>query len=734
MKKVSKAILSLILTLALLLGCVVTAFAASKKDTLEVGVGRGDITGPITSISTGYNSVTDLMEGLLTRLNARAFVVKKGSTQMAYCSAELVHMTESIKPGVLEELHKRGLNQYNEANTMLSATHCHASTSNVSWYGLYDLVNGVPGYDEDSYKYIVKGIADAIENATKDLAPGKAKLAYAKTDIHSYNRSLDAAKWDVNYDAKKFKNDLDAVANTPDKEMSVISFAHDKEGPIGCIAFFPSHGTSNGIDNRLVAADHKGYAAYKVEQEMGNGYICALPQNESGDVSPNKPQDKDYHLAFERPADIDKSLDPIENQIVPGTEEANWIMKILKGGPGVTTINLSPKLAYNYTTVDFSNIKVDKKYIGPYHMPYDDVDHAQTSEPCIGAAIIAGDEEGAPVDNAKEGAVRRDYSIDPKTGKVSVKEVNFAETIELYGLQYLFDPLWPTAMKILQSDGYDDAQMEKVVCLAVGKLMQKTQPVQLFQIGELAIGGCSFELNTEQGRRIRECLTKTLAPAGIKKVIMSTHTNAYSQYVTTREEYAAQHYEGSTCLFGPWSGSALEQELDKLAQDLVKGKQSPAGPSLAKEKTKLAIPTYASVDKPKADTNDPGQLVTDVAKGTYKNGEKVEATFTAANPRNICLLSLDGRTDLVPKDYSYLYVQKKEGNKWVTVRVDEDPYTYIHYTGHAYLGNGYNATVGWLLRNVDPGTYRLVYNGVAKDSSTQYHAFSVASAPFNVVK
>lgn len=732
MKRIQKALLSLILTLALLLGCMGTAFAATGKNTLEVGVGRGDITGPITSISTGYNSVGDLMEGLLTRMNARSYVVKKGNTQMVYCSAEMVHMTESIKPGVLKELQKRGLTQYNEENTMLAATHCHASTSNVSWYGLYDLVNGVPGYDEDSYKYIVKGIADSIEEATKNLAPGKVTLAYAKTDIHSSNRSLDAEKWDVNYDPKKFKDDLDAVENTPDKDMTVVSFSHDKGGPIGCISFFPSHGTANGVDNKLVAGDHKGYAAWKVEQEMGNGFVCALPQNESGDVTPNWPQKEDYHKPFMRAADLDKSLDPIENQIVPGQEEADWTLKILKGGPGITTIELSPELGYNYTTVAFDKIKVDKKYIGPYHMPYDDVDHAATAEPCIGAGMLALDEDDVRGGHAKEGAIRRNYSLDPKTGKVTVQEVNFAENIELYGLEYLFDPLWPTVTRVLQSDTYDDVQMEKVVVLAVGRLMQKTQPIQLFRIGELAIGGTSFELTTEQGRRIRECLSNTLSSLGVKRVVMSTNSNAYSQYITTREEFAAQHYEGSTNLFGPWSGSALEQELDKLAQDMVNGKKTPAGPSLAQEKTKLAIPTYASVEKPKPDTNHPGRLVSDVPKGSYKNGEKVEVTFTAANPRNICLLSIDGRTDLVPKDYSYLYVQKKEGNKWVTVRTDEDPYTYIHYTGHAYLGDGYNATIGWLLRNVEAGTYRLVYNGVAKDSNTTYRPFTAVSGPFTV--
>lgn len=731
MKRLWKSVLGMVMSLSLLIGIVGAGFSASAESALKVGVGKGDITGPVTSISTGYNSLGDLMNGLLMRLNARAFTVAKDDKKVVYVSAELVHMTESIKPGVLEELKKRGLTDYTEENTMISATHCHSSTSNTSWYGLYDLVNGVPGYDEDNYKIIVKGIADAIEAADKDLAPGSVTLSFGETDIHSYNRSLDAKKWNVNYDASQYKSDLEAVEKTVDKEMSALFFAHDKGGDIGMIAFFPSHGTSNSIDNTLVASDHKGYAAYAVEQKMGRGYVAAFPQNESGDVSPNKPQDADYHLAFRRPADVDPTLDVLENEIVPGQEEADWAMKLKAGGPGITTIKLSPTVAYNYTTVDFSNIPVDKKYIGKWHMPYDDLDHARTSEPCIGAGIIAGDEEGAPVDNAKEGAVRHDFKLDAN-GNVVRTKVDFNE-IHLSGLEKLFDPLWPTAMKILQSDKWDEEQMEKVVCLAVGHtgLMQPVTPLQIIQIGEVAIASCPFELNTEQGRRTKEVLTQTLAKAGVQKVILSTHTNAYSQYVTTREEYAAQHYEGATCLFGPWSGAALTQELDKLAQDLVAGKQTAKGPALRTDKTKLAIPTYISLEKPGVDSGNPGVKVEDVRQTPYHNGERVTATFQAANSRHIPILREQGRKDLVPDNYTYMAVQKQEGGKWVTIRTDADPYTFIQWNGNGVTKQK-NATVGWLLRDVEPGTYRLIYNVVAKKASDSYKAFSVASSAFQV--
>ena len=707
MKRIQKNLISLLLVVSMIATLGITGFAsASAAGGMRVGVGKADITGPITDISTGYNSLGDLMEGLLMRLYARAYIIESNGQSIVYATAELVHMTESIKPNVLKELARRGLTQYTEDNVMLSATHCHSSTSNVSWYALYDLINGVPGYDDESYSLIVQGIADAIQRAHEDLAPGSVSLAYANTDIGNYNRSLEAVKWNVNFDASKYASDYDAAVNTVSKEMSVLRFKHDGEGDIGLLSFFPSHGTSNGIDNTLVAADHKGYASWYVEEQMGGDYVAAFPQNESGDASPNRPHQEDVKEAFQRPMDLDPSLDPIENEIVQGQEEADAALRILKGGAGVTTINLSNQVAWDYTTVDFSDIAVDKKYIGDYHMPYDDVDHAHTSEPCIGAGIIAGDEEGAPVDNAAEGSVRHDYRLNPETGEVEITKCDFS-----------------------MIDGYDEEQMEKVVCLAVGNLMQKAQPLQVFRIGELAITGCAFELSTEQGRRIRAVLEETLRPLGVRKVINSTHSNAYSQYMTTREEYAAQHYEGATTLFGPWSGAAMTQELDKLCQNIVAGRHSPAGPALNETgPAALVINTPAAAIPAAADTGNPGSLINDVEKDSYVNGETVTAIFGGANPRHITDMRLAGK---LTEDYTYLEVQKLVNGNWVTVRTDADPYTYI-YVKSPSLGQPLQASVNWLLRNVEPGTYRLVYNGYSKDLLGNYKGFTSESKPFLV--
>ena len=571
MKKLLKALLSFVLCASILL--TLMPFGLADGDgKLKVGAAKVDITGPITDISTGYNSLGDLMEGLLTRLYARAFVIDNGETPVVFVSAELVHMTESIKPGVIARLRNDNYDMFSEENVMLTATHCHSSTSNTLWFALYDLINGVPGYDDESYKIIVRGIAKAIEQAYDNRVSGSASLVYKETTIRASNRSADAF--------------------------------------------------------------------------------------------------------------------------------------------------------------------LTNKNVGEYYMPYDDLSSGtvKTSEPCIGAGIIAGDEEGAPVDNAAEGAVRHQFIWNEETQSYERIPCDFT-MIDLKGLPYLFKPLWPTAMKILQSDGYDKAQAEKVVCLAVGKLMQKAQPLQIMRIGSVAIAGVPFELTFEQANRTRTVLENTLSSAGVTKVIIATHANAYSQYVTTREEYAAQHYEGATCLFGPWSGAALTQELDKLAQGIVSGEKADPGAALMQKTPFKLVYTAAAIADPVIDRKGYGEIKADVSKDTYAEGEWVTASFKGVNPRNVSNLTI--RDSTLVDGYSYMEVQKQiDEDEWVTVLTDTDPYTTFRCVSSAR--DGWTATVGWLINgdSFDGGTYRLVYNGIAKSlvkAKMSYIPFSAESSPFKVI-
>ena len=716
--RILAAALCLVMTLGLL-GSAPVSGSARAADELLVGAGVGDITGPITEISTGYNSLGDTMEGIMMKLYARAFIVSDGEERICYVSAEIVHMTESIKPGVLKELSKRGLTQYTEENTMLAATHCHSSPSNTSWYALYDLINGVPGFDDLYYKVVVQGIADAVENAHNSLRPGSIKLASGKVEDAVYNRSLEAYGWNI--DAAEYPETL----NT---EMTLLRFDGADGSAVGELNFFGSHGTSNSINNTLVSSDHKGYAAYSFEQLMGDGFVAAFAQNESGDASPNRPQE-DVTADFLRPVDIDPALDVIENEIVHGEKELNAALALYNSADDTLSANVD----FRYTNVDFSSIKVDPEYIGKYHMPYDDTENAATGTPCIGAGIMAGDEEGAPVDSAAEGQVKNTFTQN-EDGSWTKNEFDFT-SLDLSGLQYILGPLWPTAMTVIGSSRHDELQAEKVVCLPVGDLMQTIQPLQVFTIGELAIVGVPFEYTAMQARRTRAVLEKTLAPAGVKKVVFSTLTNSYSQYVTTREEYAAQNYEGSTVLFGPWSGAALTQELDTICQNLADGVPSDHGPAAADKSSAPILKTSAAVTGVVRDSGNFGKVVTDV-NAAYFKGEKVTAVFQGAAPRNVAQCRIWGTLDkLYPDGYSYMEIQQKDADgNWAAVCTESDPYTTFSWARDgANLSPKSLVTLSWLLKgDAEAGTYRMKYNGISKNLFGSYKAFSGVSGEFTV--
>jgi neutral ceramidase len=720
LKKITAAALCFVLLCGVLpwQGLAVRAEASGMK----VGVGTGDITGPVTEISTGYNSVGDVMKGVLMKLNARAFVVENGDNRVCYVSAEIVHMTESIKPGVIKELNARGLGgRYNVQNVMLAATHCHSSPSNTSWYSLYDLVNGVPGFDDVYYRVVVRGIADAIQAADADLQPGSVSIASGNIEGAVANRSFDAYK--QNFDA-----DPDAdIYSSVNSEMVLLRFNDAAGNGIGELNWFGSHGTSNSIDNTLVSADHKGYAAYEMEKQQGGGFVAAFAQSESGDASPNTPQ-ADYHDDFLRPNQLDSSLNVIENEIVAGTKELDEANALYNGASS----DLGSTVDYRYTSLDFSNIKVDEKYIGRFYMPWDDTENASTSTPCIGAGIMAGDEEGAPVDSAEEGQVRNSYTQNAD-GSWTQHKFDFTQ-LNLYGLQYLMGPLWPAAMKVLRSDSYDEAQAEKVVCLNVGSLMQTVQPLQIFRIGTLAIAGVPFEVTSTQAERTRQALLKTLAPAGVTKVVLSTLTNSYSQYVTTREEYAAQHYEGSTVLFGPWSGDAMTQELDVLAAGIAGGTACDTGTEAPDMSGRMVRTPAAAVGTVK-DTGVFGKVITN-ARSSYTMGQTVSVTFQAANPRNAAQLKANGTLAKYCSGgtYSYMEVQSSAdgGRTWQTFRTDADPYT--TFAWQRTLGCTSQATLTWLLKDasIQPGLYQLQYNGISKNLFGCYVPFTGVSRSFTV--
>ena len=93
--------------------------------------------------------------------------------------------------------------------------------------------------------------------------------------------------------------------------------------------------------------------------------------------------------------------------------------------------------------------------------------------------------------------------------------------------------------------------------------------IQIFIIGEIAIIGCPGEITITAGERLKKTVLDKLNKRNIKKVILNSFANSYMGYITTKEEYDVQNYEGGHTLFGQWTLAGFQTKFQELASAMI---------------------------------------------------------------------------------------------------------------------------------------------------------------------
>ncbi len=201
-----------------------------------------------------------------------------------------------------------------------------------------------------------------------------------------------------------------------------------------------------------------------------------------------------------------------------------------------------------------------------------------------------------------------------------------------------------------------------------------------------------------------------LSPVGVDTVVISGLSNDYLHYMTTREEYSAQMYEGNSTYAGPWQLAAVQQESRKLALSLATGQPAPTGVPAAS--FSLGPDAPVTVDAPASF----GKIVSDAAK-SYAQGDTVDVSFVAGYPGN------DRKTMS-----SYLYVERQNAQGgWDMVTSDGRPeLNFIWNSSSSLLGTELNqagpstAEALWKIPLDTPaGTYRIRHEGVSRLSASK---------------
>ncbi|MFI7240206.1 neutral/alkaline ceramidase [Streptomyces cyaneofuscatus] len=662
---------------ALTLGAPSPASAAPAAAEADYLIGRGiaDVTGEAAETGMmGYSSFDQKTSGIHQRQRSRAYVVVDRATgkRVVYVNADLAMIFQSVQQGVIARLKERYGSLYGDENVLLSATHTHSGPGGYSHHVAYNL--SVLGFQNGTYRAIVDGIAESVAKAHDDLKPGTLSLGTGTLTNASVNRSRQAFDRNPAADRAAFPNGIDPA-------MTVLRFRQgDKDA--GAISWFATHNTSITNKNTLISPDNKGYAAYAWEHDhegvryLDNtpGFVAAFPNTNAGDMSPN----------LNLKPGSGPTEDEFENTRIIGERQLDKAREVYAGARPVTG-GVDARLTY----VDMENVTVRGEYTT------DGKEH-RTCPAVVGASTLAGSVEDGPAIPGFEEGMRT-----PVAGIIDALRID--------------TPSW------LATCQYPKASLVPTGLLSnVHPVTPKILPLQIMRIGELYLVAGPGEFTITAGLRVRRTVAQELG-VPLERVLLQGYANAYSQYVTTPEEYDTQNYEGGSTLYGRNTLPAYQQEYARVAASLRQGTPIGRGTAPPDESARqFTFQTGVVYDNPPLGKSF-GSVLTAPAS-SYARGSTATVEFATGHPKNN-----------VRRGGTFLEVQRLEAGKWVRVLDDGDWETTYRWTRINGLTGTSKATVTWGIGpDTAPGTYRIVHHGDAKNLLGKITPFTGTSPTFTV--
>ncbi|CAA7260368.1 unnamed protein product [Cyclocybe aegerita] len=683
-----------------------------------LGLGIGDITGPVVETNMmGYADLAQVDRGLHMRERSRAFIVADAAApnnRIVFINADIAMGDTGVRRSIVAQLSSQFPGVYTDSNIAFVATHSHAG---VGGY-LENLLPQVTslGYVKQTADAIVAGTVLAVRRAHQSLAPGRLRVGNATVLNANINRSPTAYLANPAAERARYQYDQD-------KEMTVLRFDDNNGNARGLLSFFPVHCTSLYQNNTLVSGDNKGMAAFLYESFVepnslpGNiTFVAGFTQSNVGDTSPNtlgpicQSPGKEYDG---QPCDPDHSTCGGTVQDCRGRGpgfrisdfESNKIIGQLQfeGARGIMNGPLSPVQGA---------VKSVHAYVAMANHSFQLADGrtVSTCPAAMGYAFAGGTTDGPGAADFIQGS------------NTSTTQNPFWEIVK-------------GAITPVPSNAQKACQDPKPILLNTGyahwpyEWAPNTVDVQIQRVGNFVMLIVPGEFTTMAGRRIREAVRTKLIADGVigddAYVVLAGPANAYSHYVTTREEYGIQRYEGASTIFGPYTLEAFIDKYTSLVPYLANtATGTPASDPPPAEQTSKAISLQTAVV---FDAEPIGQrfgnVLTDVSTtATYSAGQTVSAQFVGANPRNN--LRLEG---------TFLSVDRLVNGQWVVVRSDSHPSTIYEWVRTNLILGFSTVTVSWTIESGTPaGTYRLRYYGDSKPLIGSISSFTGTSSSFTV--
>ncbi|KDN36224.1 hypothetical protein RSAG8_10987, partial [Rhizoctonia solani AG-8 WAC10335] len=647
-----------------------------------LGVGIGDVTGPVVETNMmGYADLSQTDTGLHMRQFSRAFIVATPGTNSAkdrilFINSDLQSGDTAIRRGILAELDRLFPGIYTEANVALVGTHSHAGVGGF-------LNNLLPtltslGFVKQTYDAIINGTVLAVKRAHESLAPGTLSLGNVTVLDSNLNRSPYAYEANPASERARYQYDQD-------KDLHLLKFADNTGTARGFLSFFAVHGTSLYQNNTLSPLASLG-AFCESPGKPWDGQPCEYQKSTCGNVTQGcRGRGPGFRIS------------DFESNRIIGENQYSGAKKLMTGN-SLTSVKGAVRSLHTYVNMS------------SYSFPLPNGTAVHTCPPAMGYSFAGGTSDGPGAFDFTQG-----------------------QTAD--GTQ---NPFWEVVKGIITAPPNAEQKRchyPKPILLNTGytKFPYAWQPdivdIQMMRVGQFVVLVVPGEFTTMAGRRIRESVRAKLISSGIigddAYVVLAGPANTYSHYVTTREEYGVQRYEGASTIYGPFTLEAYQNLYTGLVSYLADGASSspPTGP-IPEDLTKKAISLQTGVVFDAAPIGKSfGSVLTDVTTSSaYKRGQKVTATFQAANPRNN--LRLEG---------TFLTIERLTSSTWATYRTDSHPSTKFRWARTNTVLGYSTVEVEWTVEsNAPDGTYRITYYGDSKPLIGSISSFTGRSSNFTI--
>lgn len=511
----------------------------------------------------GWGQPSNKALGVATPLYARALVLDNDTEAIALVVVDIGIITYTIRRFALQAL--RALYPdcpIRDEHILLTATHTHSAASGYSEYLFYGLSG--PGLSRSIVDTYAQGIARAIGEAWRHREAATVRVGQDDLPLSkpiAFNRSLVPYTKNPEYSGASGLQSDEATW----RRMTLLRVdSVERNAPLAVFTWFATHATSIHANHTKIHGDNRGLAAMDYDKQLQDRYgetvVTAFAQESAGDVTPNFRWDAkrkinvgakdDDHDSAQLVAD---TLRHLADGIVTREENLRPLPPVLQGD-----------LAYlRLAGYAFENAQGTPLEVG---------------DAVLGLGFIEGTKEGPgplrplhPLLRKITNALRharggKGRELRKHHGnKLPFLDTGKGHYGNAFGLFTLQRPFIPSAVdgtvrtykyyRAIQA--VDDHPWTPVVL-----------PFQVLQIGDLWLATVPGEPTTTVGRRLRRALAQKIAASSQTDakplVVIAAYSNDYTSYITTREEYLEQWYEGASTIFGKNTADGVEHILSEL--------------------------------------------------------------------------------------------------------------------------------------------------------------------------